>query len=299
MLSKRMTMQFMRNIAMWDKGLRHPRSLVVRGVVSYRVRTGRIGPTPNFLIIGTQRGGTTHLYHVLLGHPQVFPCIVKEPHYFDKHYARGSDWYRAHFSPSLQQETNGTSADYITGEATPCYMFRQEAPGRIHSSMPETKLIVLLRNPVDRAVSQYRLARRWGTEPLSFEEAIEIELEFIRNYESPTGATESPATVNAPRSYVARGLYADQLRRWMTYFPSDQLLILQSEHLYRDAGRVVSDVTDFLGLSGWEPDLTYRGRKLAQVSVSQDVLQELEAFYRPHNQDLYELLGRRFDWNDA
>jgi len=128
---------------------------------------------PDFLIIGAQKCGTTSLYRYLIQHPQIEPAIKKEIHYFDLNYNKPIQWYLNQF-PALK-----TQSDRITGEATPYYIFHPHAPYRIKEHMPDAKIIVLLRNPVDRAYSHYHYAvERYG-ETLSFEEALDIENERL------------------------------------------------------------------------------------------------------------------------
>jgi|SRR5690242_3518862 len=119
---------------------------------------------PHFLIIGAQRCGTTSLFEYLARHPDVAPPSAKELHFFDSEYHKGDAWYRERF-PSLR---NG----FITGEATPYYIFHPHTPTRVRDWNSKVKLIVLLRNPVDRAYSHYHHEVRLGTESLDFETAL-------------------------------------------------------------------------------------------------------------------------------
>ncbi len=126
---------------------------------------------PAFVIVGAQRGGTTSLYRYLAAHPGVLPASRKELHYFTNRHDRGPDWYRSQFPP--------TPPGTITGESTPYYLFHPHAPRRLHAFAPDVKLIVLLRNPVDRAYSHYQLQVRRRHETLPFEEAIAREEERL------------------------------------------------------------------------------------------------------------------------
>lgn len=292
-MSKWLVMHTMPNIATWDTNIRRPRSLVVQGVVRYRMLTSRLGPAPDFLIIGTQRGGTTSLYHILLGHPNVYPCLVKEPHFFDRHYARGDDWYRAHFPPNLRRVTDARPRRLITGEATPCYLYNSQAPRRIHDFAPDTKLVALLRNPVDRAYSHYGLLRKWGFERGSFEDAIEREEALLQDGSAPPPNQKSETSV---RPYLSRGIYADQLHRWMTLFPQQQLFVMQSEAFYRSPKESVARIVDFLGLPDWDLNISREHRRIDQPPMSESTRAWLEAFFRPHNERLFDLLGAEYDW---
>lgn len=127
---------------------------------------------PHFLIIGAARSGTTSLYSYLVEHPRVVAAAKKELHFFDLRFPNGPAWYRDQF-PSL-------SPDTITGEASPYYLFHSHVPKRVFKLLPHVKLIVLLRNPVDRAYSHYYHAVKHGIETLPFERAIEQEDERLR-----------------------------------------------------------------------------------------------------------------------
>ena len=113
---------------------------------------------PDLLVLGTQKGGTSSLRRLLLDHPQLFMAATKEVHFFSKNWDRSIDWYARHFS-------NAPEGVYC-GESTPFYLFHQEAPQRIHNLIPQVKLIVLLRDPVERALSQYFHSVRLGLETL-------------------------------------------------------------------------------------------------------------------------------------
>src|SRR3712207_6690007 len=114
-----------------------------------RIATAQQRRLPDFVIIGTQRGGTTSLYHYLSKHPEVLPALRKEIHFFDLNFDRGLDWYLAHFA---RQDQPG-----LVGEASPLYMFHRDVPERVRRVLPNAKFIALLRNPVDRAYSQYQM----------------------------------------------------------------------------------------------------------------------------------------------
>lgn len=132
------------------------------------------GLLPDFIIIGTQRAGTTSLYEYLVQHPQVLPAENIEVHFFDHHYAKGVDWYKGHFPSKLEKfvASMRSFGKTLAGEASPYYLFYEKAAERMHEILPNVKLIVLLRNPIDRAYSQYSLSQHYRYENLSFEETI-------------------------------------------------------------------------------------------------------------------------------
>ena len=130
------------------KSLNHLRKKVA--VITYRQWSKRWRCLPDYLLIGAQKCGTTSLYNYLVSHPEVRRCLRKEVGYFDQHFDRGLAWYLAHFPMK-----SFVGFQQVTGEATPDYYYSPQAPQRAHLVMPQAKLIILLRNPVDRAHSQY------------------------------------------------------------------------------------------------------------------------------------------------
>ncbi|MFM6205694.1 sulfotransferase domain-containing protein, partial [Planktothrix sp.] len=129
---------------------------------------------PHFIIIGVQKGGTNSLYHYLCKHPQIVAATQKEIHFFTLNYEQGLNWYQSQFPP----EADGKQI--LTGEGSPYYLFHPLVPQRLYESFPNTRLIVLLRNPVDRAISHYYWEVKLGYEPLSLEEAIAQEPERLQ-----------------------------------------------------------------------------------------------------------------------
>src|SRR5947209_2068248 len=169
-----------------DQGILDPLTMRARtvphmGAVEklYRGITSSLRVLPDFLIIGTQRGGTTALYHYLKTHPCIAPASISDTRFFERKYSKGLRWYQAHF-PALWERVYAQQVQksfLLTGEACSSYLFYPHSPRRIAQTLPHIKLIVLLRNPVDRAYSQYYHARELGHETLSFEDALRGEEE--------------------------------------------------------------------------------------------------------------------------
>jgi hypothetical protein len=218
----------------------------------FRALTASRRALPDFLIIGTQKGGTTSLYHYLSQHPDVLKAYRKEVHYFDSYrYHRGPLEYRAMFplQASLDRRAKrGRPA--ITGEATPSYLWYPTAPERVAALVPHAKLVVLLRDPRSRAFSQYRQNVRWNVEPLSFGEALDAERDRLRAplEQVMAGVDGDRGTPLYRYSYATRGHYADQLDRWHRHFPAEQFLILRSVDFLRDPEAGYREVCRFLGV---------------------------------------------------
>lgn len=256
---------------------------------------------PDFLIIGAQKGGTTSLYTYLCRHPDVLRSARAEIHFFDQFYDRGLGWYRAHFATSLERKRAGRRgrSRVLTGEATPYYIAHPHVAKRVRLALPSVKVIALLRNPVDRANSHYQHNRRLGREPLSFEEAIENETVRIGEGEGRIREDERHLS-KAYRiySYLARGLYADQLAVWLGSIDRDQMLILRSEDLFEEPDRVYMDVLRFLGLREIAlPAYEVLNPGGYGSDMPSDTRRRLIEYFRPHNERLPELVGWEPGWD--
>lgn len=272
----------------------------------YRGITGPLRLLPDFLIIGTQRGGTTSLYNYLIERPGVGPAMVKELHYFDKKFNKGLLWYRAHFPSTIQKYSYQFTHKqaFVTGEASAYYLFHPHAPKRVSKVLPHVKLIVMLRNPVDRAYSQYHFEVDLGRETLPFEDAIDHEEERICREKEKMLADEGYISFDYSRySYLARGIYVDQLQTWMSLFPKEQFLILKSEDFYGDPVTALEHTSKFLNLAELETHEKKKRYKLHNYNttpypkMNPNTRKRLIEYFEPHNARLYDLLGMNFGWN--
>jgi hypothetical protein len=263
---------------------------VLRNAVwAYGRATSRWRPLPDFLILGVQKAGTTALYAYLRWHPQVTGPSWKEVSFFDRHYRRGVPWYRGHFPVR--------SAGRVVGEASPGYLFHPLAPERVKATVPGAKLIVLLRDPVDRALSHYHHEVALGREPLSFEDALDAEEERTRGEEERL--VEQPNYFSQAwwdYTYAARGRYAEQLERWLAVFPAEQLLVLASEELAREPARLYAEVLAFLGAPPHDLDAYPRVYEQQYAEMRPETRLRLAERFAQPNRRLYELLGRDFGW---
>ena len=254
------------------------------------------GSLPDFLIIGAQKAGTTFLYYLLCQHPYVAPTSEKELHFFDSQkFNKGEGWYRSNFPPPTSE--NGHKV--ITGEASPYYLYHPLAARRAAQVVPHARLIVLLRNPVDRAYSDYQNRLREGNEFLGFEEAIEAEEERIKGEKEKMLADEGYSSASHRRhSYLARGVYVDQIKEWHEHFDPDQLLVLKSEDFFVRLQESLGEVSNFLGLPAWQPEVLSASLRNESdyVPMSPAVREKLESYFEPHNQRLYDYLGADFGW---
>lgn len=258
-----------------------------------------MGALPDFLIIGTMKGGTTFLYNLLTQHPHVEPAAFKELQYFTRLFEEEDvEWYRRCFPEPSWKDGQRT----ITGEASPSYLSHPLVPKRVAQVVPEARLIALLRNPVDRAYSHYQQVVRKGREHLTFEEAIAGKKWRSSGEETRSVKGELLDGLDDDCEYLSRGIYVDQLLRWSSFFPEEQLLVIKSEDLYQRGPDTLRLVLRFLGLPYWEPRSWWmvpkkRNKgKSYERAMEPDTRRRLETFFEPHNRRLYKHLGVDFGW---
>ena len=266
-----------------------------------RIRGHLLGPRhllPDFIIIGAARSGTTHLLGQLNAHPNVLEG-PRETHFFDSHrYTYGLSWYRLRFpvNKARRQAYAEGLHPVLTGESSPSYLSYPNAPARVARGVPAAKLLVLLRDPALRAASHWAWCLRQCGETRSFREAVEAEI----------GAPGDSAGIRVPIDkrvsdplVVRRGIYQPQLERWLTHFPQDQMLIIQSERWFADPPDVMAQVCGFLDLPERdELPRVMRNRNKPHEPFDDETLARLHDFYRPYNDELAEYLGMDLDWND-
>jgi Sulfotransferase domain len=268
--------------------------------IAARRNPGRGRVLPDFVIIGAAKAGTTSLFGWLLEHPFVRGSARKETNYFSHYYSRGEDWYRIHFP--LESEREAFAAEhgrpFLTGEASPSYLLHVWAPERMAKHLPDARLIVQLRDPVDRAYSQYQMRRRDGEEPLdSFEAAVDAEEgRLAAEHERMLGDRRYSSYEVACWSYLMRSRYAEQLERWFRYFPRERIHILSLESLAADPGAALDAVHEFLGLPRHRPAELDARFVFDYDPMSPETRARLERYFEPHNERLYELVGTDFGW---
>ena len=268
------------------------RAVLRNAVWTYGRATSAARPLPDFLILGAQKAGTTALYSYLRRHPSITGPSWKEVSYFDRHYARGEAWYRGNFPNKAR--TRGK----LVGEASPSYVFHPLAPQRVRELVPEARLVVLVRNPIDRALSHYQHEVALGREPLSFEDALAAEDERLRGEEERLLA--DPRYFSREwwsHTYQARGRYAEQLERWLAVFPQEQLLIVPSDDLADDPAGAHARVLDFLGAPPQRLESYPRVYEREYEPMRPETRDLLAAEFEQPNRRLYKLLGRELGWS--
>jgi hypothetical protein len=237
---------------------------------------------PDFIIIGAGKSGTTSLYKYLGDHPQILLPNKKELRFFDKNFTLGYDWYLAQF-PTLADQSQ-----WLTGEASPSYFFMPHAAQRIKDFTPKIKLIVMLRNPVERSISDYYQNQKTGCNNQTLEQAIATEFQRVQQ--------QSEVELSYRGGIIAQSLYYYKLRRWLNIFPKSQVLILSSEVFFANPDKSMEQVFEFLGLT----KIQYKDYQKYNVGdypeVSEKLRKQLTNFFTPYNQQLSKYLQMDFNW---
>jgi hypothetical protein len=253
---------------------------------------------PAFIVIGAQRCGTTSLFRALSAHPQAAPPVFRKGiNYFDLNYHRGPGWYRGHFP--VAQVARWRALRYgepAAFEASGYYLYHPLALPRIASDLPKVKLVVMLRDPVERAYSAYRHEYARGYERETFERAIELEAQRLAG--EADKMRDDPAYESFSHrhhSYLHRGCYADQLERVFQLFPREQVHVIFSESYFACPELEYGRLLDFLGLRGFAPVFGVHNARPGPPMAA-GIRRALEAYYAPHNERLASLLGETLPW---
>ncbi|XP_051877337.1 heparan sulfate glucosamine 3-O-sulfotransferase 2-like [Pristis pectinata] len=262
--------------------------------------TSRMGNKrlPRAIIVGVKKGGTRAVLEFIRVHPDV-RALGTEPHFFDRHHEKGLDWYRSLMPKTLDGQ--------LTMEKTPSYFVTKEAPKRIFSMAKGTKLVVVVRNPVTRAISDY-------TQTLSKKPEIPT-------FEVLAFKNRTLGLIDASWSAIRIGIYALHLENWLQFFPLSQIHFVSGERLIIDPAGEMGKVQDFLGLkrivtdkhfyfnktkgfpclkkpeSSSLPRCLGKSKGRTHVQIDSDVIEQLKEFYRPYNIKFYQMVGQDFRWD--
>lgn len=258
---------------------------ILRGITS----SNRV--LPNFIIIGEQKCGTTTLYEHLIKHPKIIPALRKEIHFFDNHYDNGLNMYKAFFPTNNEIQQNSS----ITGEASPNYLHHPLVPKRIKENLPNVKLIVLLRNPVERAYSHFIMMKTGKFETLSFENAIEYEKHVLKEGKI-SWKNQYRVFNNTHHPYLMRSIYVNNLKRWLEIFPRDKILVIKSEDFKSDKSQILKETFEFLNVPPYSIKKLKNKNVSSYKSMKSNTRKMLEHFFQPYNEELYDLLKIDFNW---
>ncbi len=287
-----------------------------------------IGPfhlAPDAVILGAARSGTTSIQERMRQHPGFLACPTREIHFFDVdiQWSLGFGHYRRNF-PFIWERAAAIRAGRgpaLVGESSPYYLAHPFSPERLQACIPNARLIALLRDPTERAISHWNWRVNRGHESRSFEEAVREELTLLRDlppggspgvlregedWEDDDGGIVSRSGVYArvgstPRvrrwqAYLARGIYLEQVQRWHAVFPREQLLILISERYFADPEASLARLWEHLGLPNVPTQDEKRNARKNKATIDPAVIEEVRTFFRPHNAALEAYLGESLGW---
>lgn len=244
---------------------------------------------PGFLIGGAQRCGTTSLYRALSQHPDVRKAVLhKGVHFFDMNYDKGMGWYRAHFP---------LRASGLTFESSPYYLFHPLAADRIARDLPDVRLLVLVRDPVERAYSAHahELARGFETEP--FERALELEPLRLRGEAERIVADPGYLShSHQHHAYLARGRYVEQLDRIEAIIGAQRIHVIDSGDFFTDPEPVYHGVLEFLGLPDQDNPPFERHNSRPRAPMPQSLRSRLSDHFAPFDEQLTRWLGTTPSW---
>jgi len=259
---------------------------------AYRRSTGAQRCAPDFLICGAQKSGTTSLFRYIEQHPGIQMSFDQEVGYFDLKYDMGENWYKAQF-PLVRKK-----GKLVVGENTPNYMFYPHSAERIKRTNDKAKIIFLLRDPVIRAYSQFWHEVRLGHESLPLADAMLQEDDRVKGELAELeSAVKDHSHALFHWAYKLRGEYATQIKRFLQVFPKDQILVMDHAQLNRNPQHELSKLCTFLDLGAYKFDVKARHNVNPSYDVKEDeIYDHLLSHFQSPNQELYDLIGERFDW---
>jgi len=261
---------------------------VKRGV-SGITATSRV--LPDFIIIGTVRSGSTSLYYNICEHPSVLPASYDEIGYFDSNYHLGINWYRSMFPTSKKmQDVRKETGFSITGEDTPFYFWKKEAAERIFEMNQNSKILSIFRNPVDRAYSNYNISVIAKTENLTFEEAIDEEIDFLSKH-------SFRESVDRRRSYLTKGIYEKQIQNWLKIFSKKQIHLLSTENMNSNPQDTLQNIFKFLEIPQYEIKKPQRQKANEYEKMKSHTRDRLLDFYKEHNEKFFRIIEKKFEWD--
>jgi len=289
-----------------------------------RVVASALGPlhvAPDVIILGAARAGTTSILNHMRSHPGFLACPSRELHFFDVdvRWSLGIGAYRRNFPFRWERAAalRAGRGPALCGENSPYYLAHPFVPERIFATLPDVRLVALLRDPTERAISHWNWRVNRGQEKRSFEEAADEELAALADL-PPGGSGEIPtdaepegglggrsgayARVGAtPRvrryqAYLARGIYLEQVRRWHAIFPREQLLLLVSEQYFADPEPSLARLWAHLDLPVVPTIDPVRNARKKKSEVRPETIDRVRDFFRPHNAALEAYLGEPMGW---
>jgi len=262
--------------------------------------TSPIRILPDFLIAGFNRSGTHSLFEYMGQHPNINNASRREIHYFTLSFWRGLNWYKSYFPTKIHKKISEikTKEKYLTGEATPHYIFHPLAIQRIKKLLPKIKIIVVLRNPIDNAYSHYQHYKRGGIEKDDFEYAIKTDKEryevITNQYKLDLIKEHSLRNVKMP--YVSYAIYVNHIKKLLEIIPRKQILFIKNEDLNEKPQDELKKIFQFLKLKEFSV-IDLKKRNVGKYEeIKPETRKELIKYFEPYNKQLENLLDMEFNW---
>lgn len=266
----------------------------------FRLVTNYLRVLPDFIIIGASRCGTTSLYYNMIKHPNIYPGATKASSFFDKNFEKGLNFYKSHFPAKIFKKhvNNNGKQNFITGEATTTYLLNPLVAERISQTLPNIKLIALLRNPIDRAYSHFNYHLIRGEAKFSsFEEAIKYEEDLIKLGDFKKNIFENKKIDYRFCSYLSEGTYIDRLLLYTKYFSKNQILVIKTKDFISDEKKTLNQVFEFLGLPKYKILQPKKLNVVRYENMKTETREYLRKFFRPCNEKLSNFLNSNFHWD--
>ncbi len=276
---------------------------IFRYILLQRKFSGLTSPfrvLPDFIVIGVGRAATTTLHHNLSKNPCLFSASYDEIGFFDENFNLGLNWYRSLFPTKFtRNKTIKNLKNFLSYEVTPSYIRKPWVAERIKKILPSIKLICILRNPVDRTYSHYNMGRYEGNIRNTFEDVIENDLNQLKKLSNSYEKGSDDYFQNVvENSYLARGFYAEQLKIWFKIFNKKQIHITTTENLAQNPQETFSNIFKFLEIPDYKINNLENKRQGNYSPMNNQTRIKLASFFKPYNDELYELVGQKFNWNE-
>jgi hypothetical protein len=267
---------------------------------AFQMATSSIRILPDFIIIGSSKSGTWAIHNYLLQHPDI-DYSARNIHFFEYAYSNKISWYKSHFPTKLYKSLVESihKRKCLMSEHTSTYLHHPLIPQRVKDGIPDVKLIVSLRNPIDRAYSNYHMFVRIGTEKRTFEDAVFSELKRIEIIkENDNFQIKNPNFSNCVESnYLRHGTYVDKLENWLKSFRREQFCIVENKDLSKNPQQVLDKIFEFLNVPHFKLRQEERWNVGEYKKMKESTRKTLQDFFKPYNERLYKLLSQNFSWD--
>lgn len=272
------------------KGIRRVKFLSNRITSSFR-------EYPDFIILGNSFCAKTLLYNYLTEHKLILKNLLEETAFFVDYYEKGTGWYKANFPSKIEKETikKKYGRNPLVGETI--NLPYREIPERVHKLIPNPKIIVILRNPIERAFASYFSLVEKGIENLSFEEAILKKIDRWENINQKLTENKIEELDEKISTYLTNSIYIDDIKNWNKFFPKEKMLFLKSEDLFQNPLKIINITLNFLELKPINQIKKNAEKKKNIIKIESHTMEKLKKLFKPHNKRLYEYIGRDLGWD--